>query len=63
MIFWEIYKTRIDFGTMMDIPGTQISQQKIAHILRTFVASLLVDITGSSEYQATNVVQFEYYTC
>ena len=53
-VFWEIYKTRIDFGMMVDTAKSHLSQQKFVHVLGTFGALGLVDLTDSSEHWATN---------
>ena len=46
-IFWEIRKTRIDFGTMEDTAKTHLSQQIIIHVLGMYGALESVDLTDS----------------
>ena len=53
-VFWEIGKTRIDFGTMVDTARAHLSQQIIVHVLGTFGAPGSVDLTDSSEHWATD---------
>ena len=53
-IFWEIGKTRIDFGTILDTARAHLSQQKIVHVLGTYGATRSVDLTDSSEHWTTD---------
>lgn len=50
MIFWEICKTSIDSGIMVNIARTNLSQQKIIRNWVFFFAPILVDVTDSCEY-------------
>ena len=52
-IFWVICKTRINFGTTVDITKAHLSQQNFVHILGVLVAPISV-ITDSSERWATD---------
>lgn len=37
MVFWEMWKARIEIGSVVNITKAHLSQLKIVHILRTFV--------------------------
>ena len=53
-VFWEICKTRIGFGTMVDTARAHLSQLKIVHVLRTFDTPRSVDLNDCSEHWVTD---------